>query len=149
MVGDFILVNKFTYGLRVPVLNKVFLHMGSPQHGDVMVFNHPDKPEINLIKRVIGVPGDTVEYRNKQLYINGAPLPTQPAGEHDYLEGDNMSVRNMQFAEKHGEHLYNTLQAIDNPPAVNLAAVEDFPYRENCQYDTNAFTCKVPEAITS
>lgn len=145
VVGDFILVNKFTYGLRVPILNTVFAHIGSPQHGDVMVFNHPDKPEINLIKRVIGVPGDTVEYRNKQLYINGVALPTQPAGEHDYIEGGDMQVRNLQFAEKHGEHLYNTLQAIDNPPAVNLAAVEDFQYRENCQYDTNAFTCKVPE----
>ena len=144
VVGDFILVNKFAYGLRLPVLNNVVIPVGGPQHGDVMVFNHPRTPEINLIKRVIGLPGDTVEYRNKRLTINGQPLPTQPAGELDYMEALQGQIRNNQFSEKQGEHLYNTLAAVDNPPEVQLGMVEDFPYRENCRYDDDGFVCKVP-----
>jgi len=69
--GDFILVNKFTYGLRLPVLNTKFITLGSPKRGDVIVFRYPEDPKIDFIKRVIGVPGDHIAYRNKVLYING------------------------------------------------------------------------------
>ncbi|XLM22102.1 signal peptidase I, partial [Chromobacterium piscinae] len=74
VVGDFILVNKFAYGIRVPVLNNVLIPVGQVKHGDVVVFNYPPNPKINYIKRVIGLPGDTVEYRNKRLTVNGKPL---------------------------------------------------------------------------
>jgi signal peptidase I len=71
LVGDFILVNKFTYGLRLPVLNSKFVAMGAPARGDVVVFRYPEDPSTPYIKRVVGLPGDRISYRNKQVYING------------------------------------------------------------------------------
>jgi signal peptidase I len=73
-VGDFILVNKFAYGLRVPVLNKTFIPVGKPKRGDVMVFFPPHQPKTYFIKRVIGIPGDTVRYANNVLYLNGVEV---------------------------------------------------------------------------
>jgi len=70
-VGDFILVNKYTYGIRLPVLNKKIISVNDPERGDVMVFFPPHLPETYFIKRVIGLPGDEIEYRNHQLFING------------------------------------------------------------------------------
>src|SRR5574343_346086 len=71
LVGDFILVNKFTYGIRLPVINKKVIDINSPQRGDVMVFRYPEDPSLDYIKRVVGLPGDKVEYRNKRLFVNG------------------------------------------------------------------------------
>ena len=76
LVGDFILVNKFTYGIRLPVINKKIIDLNSPQRGDVMVFRYPEDPSLDYIKRVVGVPGDTVAYQNKRLSINGQPVET-------------------------------------------------------------------------
>ncbi len=70
-VGDFILVNKFTYGIRLPVINKVIIPIGQPKRGDVAVFHYPPNPDVDYIKRVIGVPGDRIQYKDKRLYING------------------------------------------------------------------------------
>jgi signal peptidase I len=70
-IGDYILVNKFTYGLRLPVIGTKIMPLNDPQTGDVMVFKYPGNPRINYIKRVIGVPGDTIRYENKRLTING------------------------------------------------------------------------------
>jgi signal peptidase I len=80
VVGDFILVNKFDYGLRLPVLNKKFGELGAPQRGDVVVFRYPLDPSKPYIKRVIGLPGDHIAYRDKVLYVNGKPMPQEPAG---------------------------------------------------------------------
>lgn len=80
-VGDFILVNKFAYGLRLPVLNKKFIAISEPERGDVIVFRYPEDPSIDYIKRVVGVPGDEVAYYNKVLYINGKPAKQQPEGD--------------------------------------------------------------------
>ncbi|MGB5735394.1 MAG: signal peptidase I [Thiohalocapsa sp.] len=74
LVGDFILVNKFSYGLRWPVLNSKFLALGEPERGDVVVFRFPQNEAIDYIKRVVGVPGDQIYYRNKTLYVNGEPM---------------------------------------------------------------------------
>lgn len=74
-VGDFILVNKFAYGIRLPVLDSKVIEVGDPQRGDVMVFRYPNDPNINYIKRVIGVPGDHVAVEGKQVYINGEAVP--------------------------------------------------------------------------
>ena len=71
LVGDFILVNKFTYGVRLPVINKKIIDMNSPQRGDVMVFRYPEDPSLDYIKRVVGLPGDTVSYQNKPFWIGG------------------------------------------------------------------------------
>ena len=73
-IGDFILVNKFVYGLRMPVFNAEVLALGEPEAGDIMVFRYPNNPEQDFIKRVIGVPGDLIEYRNKKFYVNGRAL---------------------------------------------------------------------------
>ncbi|WP_415885537.1 signal peptidase I [Neptuniibacter sp. QD37_6] len=70
-IGDFILVNKFHYGLRLPVLNTKFIEINDPERGDVVVFKFPEKPSINYIKRVVGLPGDVIRYQNKKLFING------------------------------------------------------------------------------
>ncbi len=79
-IGDFILVNKYTYGLRLPVLNTKIVEVGEPQRGDIVVFRYPKNPEIDYIKRVVGLPGDTVRYVDKTLYINGEPVPLEPLG---------------------------------------------------------------------
>ena len=76
-VGDYILVNKYTYGIRLPVVRTKVLDLNEPQRGDVMVFFPPHMNETYYIKRVIGLPGDTVTYRNKQLTVNGEPIPIE------------------------------------------------------------------------
>jgi signal peptidase I len=80
LIGDFILVNKFTYGIRLPVLDKKIIEVGEPERGDVIVFRFPEDPSIDYIKRVVGVPGDTIGYRDKTLFINGKPAPQIPVG---------------------------------------------------------------------
>ncbi len=80
LVGDFILVNKFAYGFRDPVFHTKFVGMGEPERGDVVVFRWPVDPSKDFIKRVIGLPGDRIAYRNKQLTVNGEPAELQPAG---------------------------------------------------------------------
>ncbi|AKS42440.1 signal peptidase I [Wenzhouxiangella marina] len=80
LIGDFIVVNKFAYGLRLPVLNTEFLSTGEPERGDVVVFRYPVDGRTNFIKRVIGLPGDTITYRNKMLFINGEPMLQEQDG---------------------------------------------------------------------
>ncbi|AUH51534.1 signal peptidase I [Chromobacterium sp. ATCC 53434] len=146
VVGDFILVNKFAYGIRVPVLNNVLIPVGQVQHGDVVVFNYPPNPKINYIKRVIGLPGDMVEYRNKRLTINGKPLPDAADGNYDYLEKELglQQISANRFRESQGGKDYKVL---NNPgtPVVALSQVQDFQYRDNCRYDDDGFACKVPQ----
>lgn len=72
--GDFILVNKFTYGVRLPLIGKKIFSLNEPKQGDVLVFRYPNNPQVDFIKRVIGVPGDTISYKNKMIYVNGEPL---------------------------------------------------------------------------
>lgn len=101
LVGDFILVNKFAYGLRIPVLNKKFLDIGSPERGDVVVFKYPVNPSQDYIKRVVGLPGDQIAYRNKVIYVNGEAVAQEPIGR--YIgEG---SGRDMTGAEHLRERL--------------------------------------------
>ena len=80
LVGDFILVNKYAYGLRLPVLNTRVVEIGSPQRGDVMVFRYPQDPSVDYIKRVVGLPGDRVSYINKTVFVNGERVEQQPDG---------------------------------------------------------------------
>jgi len=75
--GDFIFVNKFVYGLRLPVLNSLLLELGKPERGDVVVFRLPSDPSTNYIKRLVGLPGDRVTVRGKQLFVNGRPVPVE------------------------------------------------------------------------
>ena len=76
--GDYIFVKKYSYGLRLPVLETKIVETGEPERGDVVVFRLPEEPSVNYIKRVVGLPGDTVEYSNHRLTVNGQPVPLSP-----------------------------------------------------------------------
>lgn len=80
LIGDFILVNKFAYGLRLPITNRKFVDVGEPARGDVVVFRPPHHPDQDWIKRVIGLPGDTVAYRDNTVYVNGEPFEYRELG---------------------------------------------------------------------
>jgi signal peptidase I len=88
-IGDFILVNKFTYGLRLPVLHTKVLEIGAPQRGDVVVFRYPENPAVDYIKRLVGVPGDVVEWDNKTLKVNGTELNREALGVYEALDQHN------------------------------------------------------------
>lgn len=142
-VGDFIVVNKFTYGIRLPILNQKIVPINDPQRGDVMVFHYPENPSVDYIKRVVGLPGDKVLYRHKQLFINGVEQVQQPEGDYNYVEAGLSFVHTNRFSEKLGEHQH---AIIANPemPNAHLDAVADFPGRENCSYSSDEFRCVVP-----
>jgi signal peptidase I len=139
LVGDFILVNKFTYGIRLPVVNKKMVEIGSPHRGDVMVFRYPEDPSLDYIKRVVGMPGDRVEYRNKRLIINGAQVPVRQID--DYL-----SKERMQFSRRFVETLNGVEHEIlleEDAPAF-VAPSRAFPHAGNCNYNMSGLACTVP-----
>ncbi|EAR60373.1 signal peptidase I [Neptuniibacter caesariensis] len=122
-IGDFILVNKFHYGFRLPVLNTKVIPMNDPQRGDVVVFKYPKQPSVNYIKRVVGIPGDVIRYQNKILYINGVPQaqellaqlpPNRPqrlvmqenldGAAHQIYKDLNRPSQNMQWTVPEGEY---------------------------------------------
>jgi signal peptidase I len=140
LVGDLILVNKFTYGLRLPVVNTKLTAGTPPRRGDVMVFRYPPKPTLDYIKRVVGVPGDEVAYLNKKLTINGQPVETGKL--QDYFDPDAMRYFK-QFEEKLGEKKHRLLNDDERPAFV--AGVDDFPFKQNCRYSVEGVVCKVPE----
>ena len=137
LVGDFILVNKYAYGIRLPVVNRKIVPLGEPSRGDVMVFRYPDDPSLDYIKRVVGLPGDRLEYRNKRLFINGQAVPVRQVD--DYL-----SRERMQFSRRYIETLGSVEHEIlleDDAPAGVL------PTRAasgNCTYNMNGLACTVP-----
>lgn len=96
--GDFILVNKFTYGIRLPVINDKVIEIGDPKHGDVMVFRFPEDPSQDYIKRVVGLPGDQIDYRDKQLYVNNEAIAQLPLGL--YTGPGEGGGRNLRVAEE-------------------------------------------------
>jgi len=81
LIGDFILVNKFAYGIRLPVINKKIIDISEPERGDAVVFRYPKNPEVDYIKRIIGLPGDQIQYVNKRLTINGKVMSQTSLGE--------------------------------------------------------------------
>lgn len=92
LVGDFILVNKFTYGIRLPVLHTKVVEKGEPQRGDVVVFRFPNDPSVDYIKRVIGLPGDRIGYYNKELTVNGTPVKQTALSVYQgFGKGENMT----------------------------------------------------------
>lgn len=87
VIGDFVLVNKFTYGIRLPVSHKKIIDLGSPQRGDIIVFRYPLDTSIDYIKRVVGVPGDSIEVKGKELYVNGKIVDSKHAGNKQWYDG--------------------------------------------------------------
>lgn len=101
-IGDFILVNKFAYGIKVPVLNKKIIELGEPERGDVVVFRYPLNPNVDYIKRVIGLPGDRIAYYRKVLYVNGDPVMRDFEG--DYKGPGQTHAREYSEKFKNAEH---------------------------------------------
>jgi signal peptidase I len=142
LVGDFILVNKFTYGIRVPVINKKIVDINLPQRADVMVFRYPEDTTKDFIKRVIGIPGDVISYKDKRLTLNGKAVATQALG--SYTETEGGAVRFFEtFAEQLAEKPH---QMMVDPryPSLDLGRVRQFPSKSNCTYNDEGLTCKVP-----
>lgn len=139
LVGDFILVNKFTYGIRLPVIDKKIIDINRPKRGDVMVFRYPKDPSLDYIKRVVGLPGDTVVYQNKRLTINGQPLVYQQFP--DYLHEDALAY-SQQFSEKLGTKTHQILN--DPGHDMTVTSTESFPYQNHCQYTTGGISCTIP-----
>ena len=140
LVGDLILVNKYHYGLRLPVLNTRITEGSPPKRGDVMVFRYPPKPSQDYIKRVVGVPGDEVAYLNKRLSINGQPIAVTPVPE--FFDEDTTRYFK-QFEEMLGAKPHRLLNDDDRPAFV--AGASDFGFRQNCRYSVEGVVCKVPE----
>jgi len=143
-VGDFILVNKFTYGVRIPVINKKVVETGAPQRGDVMVFRYPEDPTKDFIKRVVGLPGDRVSYRQKRLMINDQPAPVESLGTATEIDKRLGFRRFETFKEKLGEKPHAVMMDPDTP-GVRLGGVRSFQNRENCAYNNDGVVCTVPK----
>ena len=140
MVGDLILVNKFDYGVRLPVLNKKVIANKDPQRGDVVVFRYPPDPRLDYIKRVVGLPGDEISYQNQKLTLNGQPVPVKALGE--FYDEDSLRYA-PQFSEKLGAQDHRILV---DPRRSSFFGSDSprFPFAENCRYSAEGVTCKVP-----
>ncbi|MEX0607616.1 MAG: signal peptidase I [Halofilum sp. (in: g-proteobacteria)] len=102
-VGDFIVVNKFSYGVRLPVLHSEVMNTGEPERGDVVVFRYPRNPSINYIKRIVGLPGDEIAYYNRRLFVNGTPVTIERVGTY-VPPGEEAELMHYQERLGEGEH---------------------------------------------
>jgi len=118
LAGDFILVNKFSYGFRVPILNHTIIEVDKPDRGDVFVFHYPPKPSIDYIKRVVGLPGDVIEYKSKTLYINDKKIAQTLVGKYPYIMNEIHHIEAKEFKEALGSVNHSIL--IHDLPAENF-----------------------------
>jgi signal peptidase I len=128
LVGDFILVSKSAYGLRLPVTRTLIWERSGPERGDVAVFKYPQNPAEDYIKRVVGLPGDRIEFRDRTLFVNGEPQLTELLGTY---EGEG-SGRVMTGAQRYREHLRNAPHEIlmwaDHPGLAGVVRVPEGHY---------------------
>lgn len=144
-VGDFILVNKYTWGIRLPVANKKIFEVNQPQRGDVMVFRYPVDPSLDYIKRVVGLPGDKIQYTaDKHLLVNGQAVPWTYERDYDYTKAGLNAVTAKLYREQLGTHNHAILVQSDDPPVRN-EQVRPFEHRSNCDYNDQGFVCVVPQ----
>jgi len=120
LAGDFILVNKFTYGIRIPVWNHRVIELNTPRHGDVMVFRFPGDPGVNYIKRVVGVPGDRIQYIDRKIYINGKLMEQGAATDYIYSENGERRVMTQRVREQLDTTAHDILLSAGAPLAGNL-----------------------------
>jgi signal peptidase I len=139
LVGDLILVNKFSYGVRLPLVHTKIIDVGEPQRGDVAVFRFPRDPSIDYIKRVVGLPGDRISYRDKRLTINGVEVPLKPDGE--FYDSDRLTYA-PRYTEKLGALEHRVLTERDKPSSI--MPIDAFPFRDMCRYAEGGVTCTVP-----
>jgi signal peptidase I len=143
VTGDFILVNKFSYGVRLPVLDNKVIEIGTPARGDVAVFKAPHEPDKDYIKRVIGLPGDTVVYQDKKLTINGKPVPQVEAGSYSYSEFGQF-MTSLRFTEDIDGRKFSIAQFPQFPSFIPGQRTGTTPV-STCTNDGPVLTCKVPE----
>ena len=116
LIGDYILVNKYEYGIRLPITKTKIFNLSEPERGDVIVFRYPGNEDINFIKRVIGIPGDKIKYHNKQLYVNGVEYKKRKQETHEYLSDFGRQELEI-FTENDNQKIYNILN--DNMSPIN------------------------------
>lgn len=138
-VGDLILVNKYHYGVRLPVLNTKVIENNPVQRGDVVVFRYPADPRIDYIKRVVALPGDRVEYLNKRLTINGQPVPTESLP--DFYDDDSLRYA-QQFSESLGAKPHRVITDKAVPPFI--VGFMNHPHASACEYSAEGIRCTVP-----
>jgi signal peptidase I len=117
--GDFILVNKFTYGIRLPVINEKIIDIGEPHRGDVAVFRYPKDPTVDYIKRVIGLPGDHIVYRDKKLYINGKYMAQTDYGLYD-ATGNGITMAGAELKEEDLVTVKHQILIDNDRPIMNM-----------------------------
>ncbi len=138
--GDIIYVSKIEYNLNLPISHKIIYNYGEVKHGEIITFLEPAKPDRTLIKRVIGLPNDIIEYKNKILTINGLLVNKALVESYVYeLDGKNGKDVNNLFSEKGYKILNNPLK-----PVYYLDFVENFKNKSNCEYFESGFKCTVP-----
>ncbi|HET9024460.1 MAG TPA: signal peptidase I [Burkholderiaceae bacterium] len=138
-IGDLILVNKYEYGVRLPVVNRKVIELGQPKRGDVMVFRYPLNPSQDYIKRVVGLPGDRIEYVNKRLTINGQPVPLKKLD--PYYDADRMQYYT-QFVEGLSTVEHRIIVSDQVPPGLGGGFPNTHPGA--CQYSGSGVVCQVP-----
>ncbi len=141
LVGDLILVNKYHYGVRLPVVNTKLVANNDPKRGDVIVFRYPVDTRIDYIKRVVGIPGDEIAYLNQRLFLNGQLVPTEAMP--DFYDDESMRYA-PQFKEKLGELEHRILVDPKRAQFYGNPEQSRFPFRDNCRYTAEGITCKVP-----
>ena len=138
-IGDLILVNKYEYGIRLPVVHSKVVELGSPKRGDVVVFRFPHNPTQDYIKRVVGLPGDRVEYADRRLAINGEPVPMTPMAR--YFEEDRVQYY-AQFEERLGAVDHRVI--LSEGPGVPPMRAFQHTHPQACEYSAGGVACKVP-----
>ncbi|WP_367185401.1 signal peptidase I [Inhella sp.] len=139
LVGDLIVVNKFHYGIRLPVINKKIVDNHPVQRGDVMVFRYPKNPAVDYIKRVVAVPGDVVTWRNQKLYLNGQEVPTTLQGPFYDRSG---AVSRTRYTEQLGALSHDILVERHLQPLIPGDPTR--PHADQCQHTLEGLTCTVP-----
>lgn len=139
-IGDLILVNKFTYGIRLPVINQKIVEINKPARGDVMVFKYPKNLALDYIKRVVGIPGDKISYKNKRLSVNGVALDYEKLS--DFLDEERLT-----YYSRYRENLTGVSHELlnDDKSPGYVPSPDAFPQHELCTYNLEGFECTVPD----
>lgn len=147
--GDFILVNKYNYGLRMPISNEIVVPTGSPKRGDVVVFHYPLDPSVDYIKRLVGLPGDEIKYEGRQLTINGQTIAQQDSKMVVLNSGTYSTQIPLNKIKQSTEFLADTATAHEiwvepSRPAYIAQGVRS-DVKQYCEYHETGFSCKVPQ----